>query len=238
MRKTIVLLLLGVFFLLPVHNAFAISIAFVHGTDDRAVQSYSSEGVGLTLRNPVDVNRNGADFAIGNQGLFFSNSGSRLVGINGDLNIDTFEFVFDTDVTINSFARFSSQGSGDVSFVITGGGGTSGSLNIGGTQGRYTTTAFSTILRVPFSAGSIPFFRANQAYTVDFTYGSGDRVISIGEVDFSRYVAPAPAGDGLGDEAVIPDAPNPVPEPGTITLLGMGLMGMAGWRRSRFSEKG
>ena len=211
MKKFILCLLVVGFWASFMQTVFAIPFNLSRGTDNQSSLTYSAGGISFTLNNAEDLDGNDATFGVGTQGLYFS-SGEGGGGVSGDLNIDTFDVTFNRDVTIRSFVRTYSFGSGDISFTISGGGQSSGAVNIGGDGGVLVSYDDGTSGRIiSFNSGDIPYFQANQVYTFDFTYGTGNRAIGIREMEVRAHT--------------------PIPEPGSVTLLGLGLLGLARWRR-------
>ena len=220
-------------------GALAISFNLSTGTDDSSSLTYTAGGVTLTLNNAVDTSGNAANFGITSEaGIFFSNTVPGATVYDGSPNIDTFDITFSHDVTISSFTRgydlipSSTSESPDpsMSFTISRGNASSGTVNIGGSTG--TTVDYGTSeggLQIAFDQGGIPYFAANQAYTVDFTRGAEARFLSLYSLDLDRYRAPAP--ESIIQIIQVPRSPSVIPEPGTMTLLSLGLIGLAGYRR-------
>ena len=216
------------FYLISATGALATSFDLSTGTDNSASLTYTSGGITLTLNNAVDTDGNAANFAVATgDGLVFSNREVSAPTYSGSDAIDTFDITFNKDVTITSFTRGSNSGvamDSGMSFSISRGDDSSGTVDIAGTTDHTIT----------FSQGDIDFFAANQAYTVDFTRGTGIRTLAIRSLDVSAYTAPAM--ENIEDTIVIPITPGVIPEPGTMTLLSLGLIGLAGYRRRETND--
>jgi len=170
---------------------------------------------------------------------------------NGYTELTDYNFSGDWQYTVIAFE------SGHINYIGESPGGT----KTFSTQGKSTATPgnFGTYNTVNFDTANLYFsddhpedipldeFDVDEEYfrvfqlTMEsnpFSYLSTNPVFAAGSliVGFNDNGVPA-SGDSDFDDIVAAMAPSPVPEPGTILLLGIGLIGLAGWGRKKFKKR-
>ncbi|MFK5953365.1 MAG: PEP-CTERM sorting domain-containing protein [Desulfobacterium sp.] len=184
-----------------------------------------------SITNNSDINANNGEAQLSFSVTQLSNTQLEFVFKNAgpeDANITSIHFK--DDVSLMTWVDFSAQTSAGVSFVMD-----TRSANLKGINFPVDYSFFRT--RQGGVSNGI-----NQGEVLglifDFTEGDWDEIIAALDTDSLSVGMHVQAfGDGGSEKFISTSSTNPVPEPASMVLLGIGLMGIAGVSRKKVLKK-